>query len=147
WRAGGGGPPSCWLGEGGPGRRAALAAAAAAAAATAAGSEKAEAFPNAVRKVQRDLNNPKRPGQQAGDLGMMPRIGYPEGALKECDNSPNCFSTTTSVVDEQYHDIKPWVFKGKTPEQAMTEVKDVLAAYEPSQQDIDGGGFKVFAEG
>mmetsp|Transcript_4917 Transcript_4917/g.5828 ORF Transcript_4917/g.5828 Transcript_4917/m.5828 type:complete len:221 (+) Transcript_4917:58-720(+) len=120
----------------------------------------ANAFQNAVYQVERSLNDAKRPGPQPSDLGLLEReylVNPSEtldksdlekkgesGILKECGPRANCFSTTyTEVVDKGYHDLLPWRFKGKIPDQAMQEVADVIAAYPPGQQGIDGGGFKV----
>jgi len=120
----------------------------------------ANAFQNAVYQVERSLNDAKKPGPQPPDLGLLEReyLVNPadtldksmlekkgeSGILKECGPRANCFSTTyTDVVDKGFHDLTPWRFKGKTPDQAMQEVADVIAAYPPGQSGIDGGGYKV----
>jgi len=108
--------------------------------------EFASAFPNAVAKLKRDLNSPKKPGMQPNDLGYGERK-YGLTGLKECDNTVNCFSTTfVKEVDEGLHMVNPWTFSGKSREQALQEVKEVVKAYEPGQQGIDGGGFQVVVD-
>ncbi|CAK9058349.1 unnamed protein product [Durusdinium trenchii] len=122
----------------------------------------ANAFQNAVYQVERSLNDAKKPGPQPTDLGLLERdyLENPadtlniegaekkgeQGILKECGARANCFSTTyTEVVDKGFHDLQPWSFKGKTPDNAMQEVADVIAEYPPGQKGIDGGGFSVKA--
>jgi len=108
--------------------------------------EFASAFPNAVVKLKRDLNSPKKPGMQPSDLGYGERK-YGLTGLKECDNTVNCFSTTfVKEVDEGLHMLNPWSFSGKSKEQALQEVKEVVNAYQPGQQSIDSGGFQVLVD-
>jgi len=148
----------CWAGPL-AGRRALLAGFAAGGSLVA-GSE-AHAFANAVYQYDRAINDAKKPGPQPRDLGLLQRdyltqslnslnkedaekVVQDGGILKECTAPPNCFSTTyTEYVDTGLHDINPWRFSGKTPDQAMQDVADVVQAYEPGQQGIDGGGFAV----
>jgi len=160
WRA----PTQCWT-AGGPagGRRAMLAAAVAAS--LAAPVMPAQAFDNAVKQIDRSLQDGKKKGPKPGDLGLRSRsylteyiinneqreagnmIDLEKGILKECEGrTANCFSTTGSEVDAELHSIQPWRFSGKSPEDAFNEVKAVVAAYKPGQQGIDGGGFKVQEE-
>jgi len=121
----------------------------------------AHAFQNAVYQVERSLNDAKKPGPQPTNLGLLEReylvnpntesldkTGLVQkgeaGILKECGPRANCFSTTyTDIVDKGFHDLQPWRFKGKTPDQAMQDVADAIAEYPPGQNGIDGGGFKV----
>eukprot|EP00440_Ansanella_granifera_P033728 gb/GFBE01036595.1/.p1 GENE.gb/GFBE01036595.1/~~gb/GFBE01036595.1/.p1 ORF type:complete len:308 (+),score=53.75 gb/GFBE01036595.1/:1-924(+) len=154
---------SCWSAGAGAGRRHLLAAVAAGSVASSA--ERADAFANAVKKIDRAINDAKKLGPQPEDLGLLDRPWLSEsmdvesrrpetykenleaGILKECSNTPNCFSTTWSEsVDVGLHDLNPWRFSGKSPEQAFKEVSEVVAAYPPGQQGIDGGGFKVIRE-
>lgn len=127
----------CWSSA--ASRRGALSAAAAA---LLAGASEADAFPNAVRQFKRDANDPKRPGPVADDLGLLERFAQPEPALKECENAPNCFTTTANDVDVGFHDLKPWQYS-KSPAEALKDVVEVVEAYQPGQQGIDGGGFSI----
>lgn len=144
-----GGRPSgaaapCWVLQS-TGRRGALIAAASAA--LAAGGADADAFPNAVKVIKRDLNNAKRKGPQPGDLGLGERQREDLPALKECgENTANCFSTTYNELDVGYHAVDPWTFSGKSKEAALADVLDVVNAYPPGQQGIDGGGFQIAAQ-
>jgi len=153
----------CWSTPAGPGsgRREALAGLLVGASLA----EKAEAYPNAQKKVNRAFNDLKVAGPQPGDLGLQDRpwlreIGWTEdriimannpqaglGILKECESKTfNCFSTTYNEIEVGVHDLKPWRFSGKSPMQALQEVKEVLQAYPPGQGDIDGGGFQFEEE-
>lgn len=108
------------------------------------GATDADAFPNAARAYKRDVNDPKRPGPMPGDLGLDLRLGQgDEPKVKECDNPPNCFSTTVKELDVGLHDLKPWRFSGKSPKDALQDVVEAVNAYEPGQQGIDGGGFQI----
>jgi len=138
-------PSSCWSAA--TGRRGVLATAAAAATLVA-GAEDSEAFPNAVKQIKRAINDPKRPGMMPSDLGLLERFGFDDKCLRECDNPPNCFSTSAKEgLDDGIHAIDPWKYTGKSPEEAMKEIKDTIQAYPPGYQDIDGGGFSTKAEG
>lgn len=141
-------PPSCWsAGSVAFGRRGALATAAATASLVV-GAEDSEAFPNGLSKKKRDINDPKRPGMMPSDLGLLERFGFEDKCLKECDNPPNCFSTSVKEgLDDGIHAIEPWKYTGKSPEDAMKEIKATIQAYPPGYQNIDGGGFDVKAEG
>lgn len=137
----------CWIAPQNISSRRDMLAAGVAAATLTANSGSAGAFNNAVKLIKRDINDPKKKGQQPSDLGMLERAATNgDLALKECDNDPHCFSTTYQVVDVDRSNLKPWTFKGKTPEAAMKEVQDAVKAYKPGQQGIDGGGFAIFEE-
>ncbi|CAJ1395130.1 unnamed protein product [Effrenium voratum] len=84
------------------------------------------AFENRVREVK----GPKSPGSQPAGVG--------QGTLAGCKAAPNCFSS--AAEDEHY--LKPWSFPGP-PEKALADLEQVLKAYPPGQQDIDGGGFQI----
>ncbi|CAE8585454.1 unnamed protein product [Polarella glacialis] len=163
----------CWSG---PAGRRGILAAAATAVLGAAGAPSAEAFPNAVTILKRDMNDPKKLGLKPADLGLQDR-GYmyrmvtrenqfenletaaTTGTLKECGNQPNCFSTTWDErVDKGLHDLQPWKFSGKTPEEAIKEIGEVIRAYpvgqlaadppdkKGKQIGIDAGGFKIIQD-
>jgi len=137
----------CWTAQQHSASRRDVLAAGVAAATLTSNSDSAEAFANAVRQFKRDINDPKKKGLQPSDLGMLPRDALEgEVGLRECSNDPHCFSTTNQVVDAERSDLKPWVFEGKTPEAAMQEVANVIKAYKPGQQGIDGGGFFIEKE-
>jgi len=150
-----------WSEPGSLGSRRALLSSLVAVAGPLVASSEARAFQNAVYQYDRSINDAKKPGPQPTDLGVLQRDYLQnyvqsldrsgavtkvegEGILKECGPPANCFSTTfTDYVDTGLHDLKPWRFKGKTPDQAMQDVADVVAEYPPGQQGIDGGGFAV----
>eukprot|EP00439_Symbiodinium_sp_Y106_P021465 s5542_g2.t1 len=169
-----------WSEPGSLGSRRALLSSLVAVAGPLVASNEARAFQNAVYQYDRSINDAKKPGPQPTDLGVLQRDYLQnyvqsldrsgavtkvegEGILKECGPPANCFSTTfTDYVDTGLHDLKPWRFKGKTPDQAMQDVADVVAEYPPGrgvvqfvfffllppgadsrQQGIDGGGFAV----
>lgn len=90
---------------------------------------------------------PKQPGVTPRDLGLLLRAGAAEDVgLKACAVGANCFSTTYDLgIDKGVHAIEPWGFSGKSPAQAMREVLEVVSAYPPGQQGIDGGGFEIKA--
>lgn len=109
--------------------------------------ETANAFDNAVKKV----GGVKTPGPEPGNLGILPRGDVMKEAtqgggdgLKQCGVAPNCFSTTYNpMFDVGIRGVDPWRFTGKTPAEAMREVTEVMRAYPPGQQGIDGGGFEI----
>lgn len=74
--------------------------------------------------------------------------GYDEYlGLKPCKPSPNCFCSTISVDEDADHSIPPWIWPeskfGNSLKLAFEELHQVLQAYEPGQNGVDGGGFKV----
>ena len=100
-------------------------------------------------------DGPKTRGPQPTTLGL-----NKAGLLRQCIKpSPNCFSTTPDVLlpDEDdddtnlasglvdVHTLPRWKYtdtKGN-PDEAFNLIGQVLDAYEPGEQNIDGGGFKV----
>jgi uncharacterized protein (DUF1499 family) len=100
------------------------------------------AFENAIPEAAAYSNERKSPGDQPKDLGLRPRKELSNAVgLKACDGAPHCFST--SGPDDK-HRVAAWVPPaGTSPTDALAQLKDVVAAYPPGQQEIDGGGFKV----
>jgi uncharacterized protein (DUF1499 family) len=100
----------------------------------------AVAFDNAFKVMK----GPKTHGPEPRNIGIDEK-----GLLRACGKpSPNCFSTTSDdmkldedVPDE--HAIPLWKFSQITPDEAYKKIGEVLAAYEPGQGNIDGGGFKI----
>lgn len=133
----------CWMAQQHVASRRDVLAAGVAATTLASNTGSAGAFSNSIKKLKRDINDPKKAGLQPADLGLAPRAEQDDLALKECENDPRCFSTTYQVVDLDRSNLKPWKFEGKTPEAAMKEVQDIIIAYKPGQQGIDGGGWGI----
>jgi len=136
----------CWLPGAGAGGRRDVLAAAVAAAALAVDPGDARAFPNAVKKIKREVNDPKRPGASPGEIGLVDRPNALQPVMRECDNPPHCFSTTYQELDVGMRDLRPWHFSGKSPDEAMQDLSQVVKDYPPGQQGIDGGGFSVKVE-
>jgi len=103
------------------------------------------AFENAVKFV----DTPKSHGPKPNNLGIN------NNKLRYClKPSPNCFSTSPeSYVDgnwldedeETIHQIPLWTYdiKKLLPDDAFMKIIDVLKAYEPGHDGIDGGGFNI----
>lgn len=105
----------------------------------------AVAFDNKVSNKYDD--RPKRRGPQPKDLGVATRTtvdGYENYlGLKGCGPAPNCFSSTISHEDDPDHSIPPWVSSSSDIETSFRELKEAIDAYQPGQNGVDGGGFKV----
>jgi hypothetical protein len=105
------------------------------------------AFPNEKGPVVPKIKNP---GPKPTDIGLKP-----DGQLRPClDGKPHCFSSST-VVGEYKANInqigsgwivQPWRFKSITVAGAFSDLKEVLAAYPPGQNGIDGGGFAIISQ-
>eukprot|EP00636_Phaeomonas_parva_P006740 CAMPEP_0118858056 /NCGR_PEP_ID=MMETSP1163-20130328/4881_1 /TAXON_ID=124430 /ORGANISM="Phaeomonas parva, Strain CCMP2877" /LENGTH=240 /DNA_ID=CAMNT_0006791459 /DNA_START=342 /DNA_END=1065 /DNA_ORIENTATION=- len=104
----------------------------------------AVAFENHIEPV---FKGPKTPGPEPKDLGV-----DGEGLLKACFKAaPNCFSSTqiddpNTGDPEEEHFVPAWRFKGE-PSAAYAAIDQVLSAYVPGHDNIDGGGFKVLQSG
>lgn len=49
-----------------------------------------------------------------------------------------------TLEDDPDHSIPPWIWPGsKSKERAWEELYQVLAAYQPGQNNVDGGGFSI----
>lgn len=104
------------------------------------------AFENKISDKYDD--RPKRRGPQPKDLGIGVRTtleGDEYVGLKSCGAAPNCFSSTISLDDDADHSIPPWSWPDSLENQqaAFEELRDVLMAYKPGQNGVDGGGFEM----
>ena len=94
-------------------------------------------------------DRPKRRGPQPKDLGVRTRTTIFTGdeyvGLKSCSAAPNCFSSTITLDDDPDHSIPPWTWPSSLENQqaAFEELRDVLVAYKPGQNGVDGGGFEI----
>merc|ERR1712129_670883 len=113
--------------------------------------ESADAFENALPEVSK-FTQERKSGVQPTDLGLKVRklgkfADMSDGpVLKGCGNGPNCFSTTGDEDDPGTLAtlLKPWkVPSGKQPSEAVAQLKDLISAYPPGQNGVDGGGFKI----
>lgn len=102
------------------------------------------AFENAAPEAAQYAKKGKSPGKQPTNLGVLERKEL-DGALglASCGGAPNCFSTSGPDVKIP-HTVAPWTAPaGTSPEEAIAQVKAVVEAYPPYQNQIDGGGFKI----
>lgn len=106
---------------------------------------KATAFPNKISTKYDD--RPKRRGPQPKDLGVGKRldmIGDEYIGLKHCGGGPNCFCSTEDQEDDPDHYIPAWIWpKDIDKAQAFEQLEEVIKAYEPGQDGVDGGGFQI----
>mmetsp|Transcript_24070 Transcript_24070/g.56154 ORF Transcript_24070/g.56154 Transcript_24070/m.56154 type:complete len:161 (-) Transcript_24070:1825-2307(-) len=64
--------------------------------------------------------------------------------LKNCGASPNCFCSTDDAEDDPEHSIPAWSWpQGYNKEKAFKELEEVILAYQPGQNNVDGGGFQI----
>ena len=66
--------------------------------------------------------------------------------LKNCGAAPNCFCSTDNVDDDPEHSIPSWKYPTNlfsSKEEAFRQLYDVVKAYPPGQENIDGGGFDI----
>lgn len=106
------------------------------------------AFENALPEI---AQYPRRtPGRQPDELGLkvrkLNRFDESLGpVLKGCGYGPNCFSTTGDPDDPQITTLlTPWrAPAGVPPAEAFKQLEEVLRAYPPGQQNVDGGGFRI----
>lgn len=107
----------------------------------------ANAFPNKISTKYDD--RPKRKGPQPKDLGLATRTtleGDEYTGLKQCGAAPNCFSSTVSVEEDPERSIPAWTWPkalGDDKAKAFQELKEVIEAYTPGQNGVDGGGFEI----
>ena len=103
------------------------------------------AFDNKISTQYDD--RPKRRGPVPKDLGLADRTtreGEEYRGLKECGFQSNCFNSYLNVEDDPEHAIPAWVWPEKlTAAQAMEDLTQVLTNYEPGQNGVDGGGFRI----
>mmetsp|Transcript_26732 Transcript_26732/g.59800 ORF Transcript_26732/g.59800 Transcript_26732/m.59800 type:complete len:244 (-) Transcript_26732:353-1084(-) len=110
----------------------------------------ARAFENALPEAAKFTDRPKRKGPQPPDLGLAVRSVNQYGdesdgpVLKICKGAPNCFSTSGDEEFDAASLIVPWKPpSGVTLAAAAKQLEEVVAAYQPGQEGIDGGGFKI----
>ena len=107
----------------------------------------ADAFPNKVSDKYED--RPKRRGPKPKDLGVGTRkdmVGEEYPGLKNCGPAPNCFCSTDSMEDDPEHNVPAWIWPeryGNDGERAFQQLEEVINAYQPGQNGIDGGGFQI----
>ena len=71
-------------------------------------------------------------------------IGDEYTGLKTCGPAPNCFCSTDNLEDDPDHVIPAWKWPATIDQrQAFQQLQQVIAAYQPGQDNIDGGGFKI----
>ena len=86
---------------------------------------------------------------QPSELGVMKRkdlAGEEYLGLKHCGAAPNCFCSTDFVEDDPDHSIPAWIWPkefGNDKEKAFLDLAEVVNAYKPGQNNVDGGGFKI----
>jgi uncharacterized protein (DUF1499 family) len=119
-------------------RRNFLAASAAVASAITLSDQTANAFDNRLDNKYADVT--PQIGTQPTDLGYMERASRTKGSytgLKQCANSPNCWSSSPPFADNPSRYIPAWGGK------SIKDVKQVIDNYEVGQNGVDGGGFKI----
>jgi uncharacterized protein (DUF1499 family) len=105
------------------------------------------AFANKISNKYDD--RPRQRGSQPPGLGVNERQsleGTSYNGLKPCSAAPNCFCSVpeTLVEDDPDHSIPPFVWpKDLDHVSAMQELLEVIQAYQPGQQGVDGGGFEI----
>lgn len=86
---------------------------------------------------------------QPSELGVLKRkdlVGEEYLGLKHCGAAPNCFCSTDFLEDDPDHSIPAWIWPkelGSDKEKAFTDLVEVVNAYKPGQNNVDGGGFKI----
>lgn len=109
--------------------------------------DNAHAFPNKISTKYDD--RPKRKGPQPKDLGLATRTtmeGDEYTGLKQCGAAPNCFCSTVSLEEDPERSIPAWTWPKATGDdkaKAFQELKEVIEAYTPGQNGVDGGGFEI----
>jgi uncharacterized protein (DUF1499 family) len=109
--------------------------------------DNAYAFPNKISTKYDD--RPKRKGPQPKDLGLATRTtmeGDDYTGLKQCGAAPNCFCSTVSLEEDPERSIPAWAWPksiGDDKAKAFQELKEVIEAYTPGQNGVDGGGFEI----
>jgi uncharacterized protein (DUF1499 family) len=108
--------------------------------------DKAVAFDNRIPSKFDD--RPRQRGTKPLKLGVAKRRDAAGGeymGLRPCGTAPNCFCSTDDVDDSPYTNIPPFIpsKKMKSREDAFQQLYEVVKAYEPGQNDIDGGGFDI----
>mmetsp|Transcript_3960 Transcript_3960/g.5219 ORF Transcript_3960/g.5219 Transcript_3960/m.5219 type:complete len:253 (+) Transcript_3960:105-863(+) len=108
------------------------------------GSSEASAFENKISNKYDD--RPKRRGPMPKDLGVGTRVTIESDeyfGLKLCGPAPNCFSSSIPMEEDPDHSIPAWAWPDKLDKaEAFEELYEVLKAYPPGQNGVDGGGFK-----
>lgn len=104
-----------------------------------------QAFDNRISDKYDD--RPKQRGGQARDLGVGKRkdmVGEEYVGLKNCGGAPNCFCSTDNAEDDPEHVIPAWKWpKSLNVNEAFAQLDSTVNDYQPGQENIDGGGFKV----
>ena len=100
----------------------------------------ANAFSNKISTQYDD--RPRQRGSKPKGLGVGRRTdmaGEEYVGLKPCGAAPNCFCSTDTADDSPDTSIPPFVFPAKlSREEAFQQLSDVVKAYEPGQNGIDG---------
>ncbi len=113
------------------------------------------AFENRIKEATK---TPRSPGPKPGNLGLDKK-----NLLRAClKPNPNCFSTTPDVMsadavndDDEPEEVDPnrdihslplWRFMKGNADEAFDAIVTTLKAYQPGQDDIDGGGFQIQIE-
>ena len=114
------------------------------------GPQPANAFANKISNKYDD--RPKQRGSKPPSLGVLERESFDmvddsdSGTylgLKPCGAAPNCFCSTISLNEDAEHSIPAFVWPSDMDQAAaMTQLKDVLQAYQPTPK-VDGGGFDI----
>ena len=112
--------------------------------------QQAIAFPNKISNAYDD--RPKQRGGKPKDLGVAMRKDMISGGedylgLKPCAaGKPNCFCSTDPVDEYLSEDAPLPPFKWPkeiAKEEAFQQLYETIQAYEPGQNNIDGGGFDI----
>jgi uncharacterized protein (DUF1499 family) len=71
-------------------------------------------------------------------------IGEEYVGLKNCKGAPNCFCSTDDPEDDPDHYIPAWIWPKELDKvHAFQQLEEVIKAYEPGQDNVDGGGFQI----
>ncbi len=109
--------------------------------------EPASAFSNKISDKYDD--RPKQRGAKPKGLGLGKRTdmgGEEYIGLKQCGAAPNCFCSTDPMEDDPDHSIPSWKYPAgsiSSKEAAFQQLYEVVKAYPPGQDNIDGGGFDI----
>ncbi len=95
----------------------------------------ANAFDN--RLDDKYANAVQTPGKQPEDLGYAQRSNYV--GLKECANSPNCWTSSAPKTSNPARWLPAWESNGRS----IDDVKKIIDSYQVGHDNIDGGGFEI----
>mmetsp|Transcript_40980 Transcript_40980/g.46564 ORF Transcript_40980/g.46564 Transcript_40980/m.46564 type:complete len:260 (+) Transcript_40980:60-839(+) len=112
-----------------------------------ASSDPVNAFENRVPSKYDD--RPRQRGSKASDLGVIERKSDTELeddyiGFKKCAMKPNCFCSTDSMEFDPEHAIPSWKWPSNMKrDEAFQQLEKTIKDYQPGQNNIDGGGFKI----